>query len=39
VLVGDRGYYVTCICIFEGAGEEYTETSVRSFGFEEAGYP
>ena len=39
VVVGDFGYDVTCICSFEGGGEEYTEARVRSFGFEEGGYP
>ena len=39
VVLGDRGYDVTCICTFEGGAEEYSETRLRSFGFEEAGYP
>ncbi len=39
VVVGDLGYDVTCICTFEDVGDGYTEAQVRSFGFEEGGYP
>jgi hypothetical protein len=39
VVVGDFGYDVTCICRFEDGEEGYTEERVRSFGFEEGGYP
>jgi hypothetical protein len=39
VVVGDLGYDVTCICSFENGEDEYTESRVLSFGFEEGGYP
>jgi hypothetical protein len=40
VVVGDFGYDVTCICTFEDErDDEYSEARVRSFGFEEGGYP
>jgi hypothetical protein len=39
VVVGDKGYDVTCICTFEGGGDDYTEAQVLALGFEEGGYP
>jgi hypothetical protein len=39
VVVGDFGFDATCICRFEGSTKRYTIERVRSFGFEEGGYP
>ncbi len=39
VVVGDFGYDVTCICTMEGSAENYTESHIRSFGFQEGDYP
>ena len=39
VVVGDHGCDVTCICTFEGGGDDYTEAQVLAFGFEEGSYP
>jgi hypothetical protein len=39
VAVGDLGYDVTCICTFEGGVEGCSADRIRSFGFEEGGYP
>jgi hypothetical protein len=38
VVVGDRGFDVTCICSVEG-GVKYDDDRLRSFGFERGGYP
>jgi hypothetical protein len=43
VVVGDIGYDVTCLVSIEldvpSDAEHYTEARIRSFGFEEGGYP
>lgn len=40
VLVGDRGYDVTCIVHLEGVtGDTITEKKCRALGFEEGLYP
>ncbi len=39
VVVGDRGFDVTCICVIEGDATDYTADRLRSLGFDEGAYP